>query len=78
MDQHITQAHITTLDIDAQVKSVHSIKCRFCPEKFVKGRDMDAHVTSVHYLKCQFCPAKCLTKKDMDQHITKVHIGNDP
>ena len=64
--------------VDAHVKSVNAIKCRFCPEKFVKGKDMNAHVTSVHYLKCQFCPAKCLKKKDMDQHITKVHICNDP
>ena len=76
VNQHISKVHRknklethgTSKTIDAHVKSVHAIKCRYCLEKFVIGADMNAHVTSVHATKCEFCPAKFLTKKDMEQH----------
>ena len=58
----------------SHVKSVHAIKCRFCPKNFAKDKDMNVHTSSVHYIKCQSCPAKLLTNKDMDQHeLTTGH-----
>ena len=60
--------------MNAHVRSVHAIKCRFCTKKFIIDEDMNVHISSVHYIKCQFCPAKLLTNKDMDQHeLTTGH-----
>jgi competence transcription factor ComK len=63
--------------MNAHVKSVHAIKCPFCPASFLKNKDLDQH-SKIHdgkseiKIMCHLCD-KCVKSTAIDEHMASVH-----